>query len=353
MFDKPQTQSQDGSGIALQAGQDITITLNRGMSYQEVRSIALDVSRANLLEFQGVAMQMAQARAEVVTEKFLEKLRVEHIQGLQQAQTPDFQDALFTVQKEYAKAGDEELGDLLVDLLVDRTKQVDRNLMQLVLNEALHTAPKLPGAQVATLSIIFLLRSVRFYNSATVAMLADNIKKHLSPVFANYTTNPSTFAHLAFTSCGTAVTFDLVSLEQIWLSEFPGLFKTGFDRARLDAEQVDPAIKSSLVMRCLNDPTKLQLSAVRPNVLDEQLGKLNASAEDAVKMRALYAEAAMSQEQVKEKMVAVDPFFEDVFKAWNSTPMNAFSLTSVGMAIGHANIKRHVGEFSPLSIWVN
>lgn len=353
MFDKPQSQSQDGTGNALQAGNDINLTLNHGMSYSDVRDIALDVVKANLQEFKGQAMQIALDRAEAVTEKFLHKLQDEYPKGLQQAQTPDFQDALFTVQKEYAKAGDEELGDLLVDLLVDRTKQAGRNLMQLVLNEALHTAPKLPAAHIATLSIIFLFRCVRFHNSTTVAKLGENIQMHLSPVVAKYTTNRSTFAHLEFTGCGTDVQFDVTTLEQLCLVQYPGLFKTGFDQARLDVEQIDPAIKASLVITCLNDPAKFQFSALSLDVLNEQIEKLNVSAEDALKVRALYAEASMAEEQVREKMVAVAPLLEDIFKVWNSTPMKTFSPTSVGMAIGHANIKRHVGEFSPLSVWVN
>lgn len=50
---------------------------------------------------------------------------------------------LFSAQKEHARIGDEDLGDLLVQLLVDRTKVRDRNLVQIALNESLEVAPKL------------------------------------------------------------------------------------------------------------------------------------------------------------------------------------------------------------------
>jgi len=33
--------------------------------------------------------------------------------------------------------------------------------------------------------------------------------------------------------------------------------------------------------------------------------------------------------------------------------MKKFTLTSLGIAIGHANIKRLIGEFANLSIWIN
>ena len=48
----------------------------------------------------------------------LSKLQREHPAGLEKSYDPDFQYALFTVQKEYARNGDKDLGDLLVDLLV-------------------------------------------------------------------------------------------------------------------------------------------------------------------------------------------------------------------------------------------
>lgn len=42
-----------------------------------------------------------------------------------------------------------------------------------------------------------------------------------------------------------------------------------------------------------------------------------------------------------------------IFETWESSAIKNFTLTSVGIAIGHANIKRLVGEFSDLSIWIN
>ena len=42
-----------------------------------------------------------------------------------------------------------------------------------------------------------------------------------------------------------------------------------------------------------------------------------------------------------------------VFDVWEGSFMQNLSLTSVGVAIAHANIKRHIGEFTDLSIWIN
>ena len=50
---------------------------------------------------------------------------------------------------------------------------------------------------------------------------------------------------------------------------------------------------------------------------------------------------------------AIRPYMSGVFETWSESAMKNLTLTSVGIAIGHANIKRLVGEFSNLSIWIN
>ena len=84
---------------------------------------------------------------------------------------PDFQYSIYLVQREYARTGDETLGDLLTDILVDRSKCDNRSILQIVLNESLLVAPKLTSVQVNTLSLIQLLSNMRFGGLADFAEL--------------------------------------------------------------------------------------------------------------------------------------------------------------------------------------
>lgn len=119
------------------------VNVVQGLTYAEVRQVATDVFKANFYDLAGEAKNIAEARAAQITEDFLAKLQAENPDGFAKAQDPDFQHALFTVQKEHARSGDEDLGSLLVDLLVDRSKQNQRDILQIVLNESLAIAPKL------------------------------------------------------------------------------------------------------------------------------------------------------------------------------------------------------------------
>ena len=353
MFEKKQDQSLDGSGTAIQASGNVIVTINnQGLTAAEVRDIAMDVMRSNLMEFRGVAKQTAIERGEQITEKFLDKLNIEHPAGLQQAQTPDFQDALFTVQKEYAKAGEVELGDLLVDLLVDRTKQENRNLLQLVLNESIHTAPKLTSGQIAVLSVIFFIRYSKNDGFNNIEQMANHFERHIGPVLGQIATNSSAFRHLEFTGCGT-VFMGESSLESIWTRHAEGLFKLGFDDARLQQMPLSPLSLEKLIMPCLNDSTKRQVAALNDSVLNEKFIQFNLPEEDRQALRGLFNESTLEPAAIKAKVLAAAPFMENLMDLWPTSSIRSFNLTSVGMAIGHANIKRCTGEFAPLSIWIN
>ena len=133
MLNKDQSQEVSEGATAVQAGGNVVIT-QVGLSYSDVRDVALDVFRSNFYQLAAPAMETAKARAQEITDDFLKKLQQEYPDGFKKGQDPDFQHALFTVQKDYARTGDKDLGDLLVDLLVDRSKQDQRDILQIVLN---------------------------------------------------------------------------------------------------------------------------------------------------------------------------------------------------------------------------
>lgn len=358
MLNKNQDLQVDNGGIAVQGGGDVNIEVtNVGLNYLEVREVAKDVAlnvfRENFPKLQGEAMLLASARGEAITEDFFSKLQIENPDGINQANSPDFQDALFTVQKEYAKAGDEELGQLLVDLLVDRTKELTRNTLQIVLNESLHVAPKLTSTHLSVLAIVFFFRHTRNLSIGNLDLLNQYLTNHIKHFSELLPTKEGAFQHLQFTGCGS-VSMGSISLEQIFRITYSGLFNNGFEEKRL-LELGITILGNDLnyFIPCLNDSTKLQVRAVEIESLKVQLVSNNATIENQQKIEQLFKENMMSDQEIKEKVLAASPFMESIFNAWASTKLQSFELTSVGIAIGHANIKRLSGEFSNLSIWIN
>lgn len=351
MLNRDQNQQVGEGATAVQAGGSVIIN-QVGLSYSEVRDVALDVFRANFYQLAGPAMETAKARAQEITEDFLKKLQQENPDGFGKGQDPDFQHALFTVQKEYARTGDKDLGDLLVDLLVDRSKQDQRDILQIVLNESLATAPKLTDAQLAVLAVIFLFRYTQSQWIGNHQQLGEYFDSHVLPFASKLVKNSACYQHLDFTGCGS-VQMGEITLENILDQTYPGQFLKGFDQSEITNREVSIGLDQRFFIPCLNDPTKFQVRANNKTILEQNLAANDIEPEDRAKIVALFDVGKMSHTEIREKCISIRPFMESVFDTWSDSPMKSFTMTSVGMAIGHANIKRLVGEFASLSIWIN
>jgi hypothetical protein len=350
MLNKDQNQDVGNSATAIQAGGSVTL-INFGVTSAEARAIALDVARATFYELTGAAKETASSRVEEITDQVIKKLEKDFPEGLQKAKDPDFQYALFTVQKEYARNGDKDLGDLLVDLLVDRSKQDQRDILQIVLNESLSTAPKLTDTHLAALAVIFLVKYTQKIGIANHQTFGEYLDKHLLPFVSKLTKNQAGYQHLQFSGCGSTGLAGN-SLEGILGATYQGLFLKGFDQSEIESRAISVGLDSRFFIPCLNDPTKLQVDANSKEILEKHLDTQELSLEDRAKILQLFDLGRMSEPEIKETLIAIRPYMAEVLETWSNSPMQTFTLTSVGIAIGHANIKRLIGEFASLSLWI-
>lgn len=351
MLNDEQNQTLGNGAIGLQAVGNITI----GVTASEARNIALDVAKSTFFELTGVAKETAKERVEEITNKVIEKLEKEYPSGLQKAKDPDFQYALFTVQKEYARNGDKDLGDLLVDLIVDRSKQDSRDILQIVLNESLIIAPKLTNSQIACLSVIFLCRYTQTLNIVSHHKLGEYFDKNIKHFIGHLLKNDATYQHLEFTGCGS-IQISSISLEEVMGRIYQGLFLKGIDSAEIMSTALSSvdATNTHFFIQCLNDSTKLQVNALNKNVLKDLFTQFSIPSNEQYQIERLFDMNMMNLEEIKTKCIQIRPYMDEIFNIWSESPMNTFTLTSVGIAIGHANLKRLVGgEFSNLSIWIN
>lgn len=346
-----QNQSSGNNSVNIQTEGNVTIN-QTGASYTEIREIALDVFKTNFLAMTGKSKETANQRAEHITEIFLDRLQQENPSGLSAAEEPDFQDALFTAQKEFAKNGDEKLGDILVDLLINRSKENHRSLIQLVLNEAIKTAPKLTQEQCAILSVIFLLRYTAQLNIMSIENLGNYLDKYIQPQIPYLNKGDAYYQHLQYAGCGN-IELGSVGLSRIWESRYQGLFFKGFELSPEEKAKISDKAISTLIIPCLNDSSKNQINAISQTNLEENLSRLNLGATEEIFIKELFNRNKMSHNEIKAKIIEIRPYMSNFYDIWEKTPMNKFQLTSVGIAIGHANIKKTDGEFTDLSIWIN
>lgn len=351
MATKQQEQEVAEGSTAIQAGGDVTIK-NTGLSYSEVRQVALDVFRSNFYDLAGAARETAKVRGEQITEEILSKMQSENPEGLQEAINPDFQYSLFTVQREYARSGDKELGDLLVDLLVDRSKQKQRNILSIVLNESLVTAPKLTESQLAILAVIFLFKYTQNKGIGNHEELGAYLEGQVFPFASKLPLTNASYQHLQFSGCG-AIGVLASPLEDILGKTYQGLFTKGFEQNELQTREISIGLDPRFFIPCLNDASKFQVRALNKEALERSLEGNQVDDANRARILALFDVGKMDAEEIRQNCVSIRPFMRNLFEKWSASPLNVFTLTSVGIAIGHANVKRLVGEFADLSIWIN
>lgn len=347
MLNKDQNQDVGAGAVAIQAGGNVIV----GVSAAEARQIALDMAKITFNELAGEAKETLSGRVEEITDRVISKLEKEYPDGLRKATDPDFQYALLTVQKQYGRTGDKDLGDLLVELLVDRSKQDQRDILQIVLNESLEVAPKLTVSQIATLSVMFLFRYTKDHSVTSNERLAEYLDEFILKFVDLLLKSPSTYQHLEFAGCGS-VALGSTQLEQGFLNNYPGLFSNGFEIS--EAVNVLHLLAPDFLMVCVNDDTKVQIRCLDDEQLDGIIKRVGATDEQKQLIQSLYARNRMGHAEVRRKCVELRPYMEKVFSCWDGSDMKGFNLTSVGMAIAHANIKQTIGrEFTDLSIWIN
>lgn len=352
MLNRDQTQDVGDGATAIQAGGNVTVN-NVGLTYADVKGIVEDVFQANFYKLAGNAKEVAHKRMEEINEAFLKKLQKENPKGLGMAEDPDFQYALFAVQKEYARSGDKDLGDLLVDLLVDRSKHGPRDILQIVLNESLITASKLTNDQLATLSVIFSIKYAQINGIANHDHFGAELDKYVLPFASQLTRSLTCYQHLQFCGCGSLQQIAGKSLEEILGIRYQGLFSKGFCASEVSNSFPSIGVDGPFFIPCLNDAKKLQVNAMHTEDLKSTMDKNVLTPDDRTKLHQLFELNKMSNTEIIERVTSIRPYMGDIFEIWRDSSLKSLTLTSVGIAIGHANIKRQIGEIANLSIWIN
>lgn len=332
-------------GCGLQADHDIIV--QNGLSYTEAKEVFSDLFRANFYQLEGIAKQAAQECMKEFNTNFLKQLEKKNPEGLQLAKTPAFMATLFEAQKGYVKSGDKDLGDLLIDLLVDRSKEKDRSLKQLILDESIKVTSKITMGQINVLSLIFLFRETRRLNIGSHNDLGKYLDENLLPLIDNLATNNTSLLHLEYIGCGTIIANH--PLEKLFAASYPHIFSLGFPKST----QEELKIPADLVCQCLNDDSTLQLYAANEDTVKDALEKTELTSAERTAIQNLFSQNVMPDNKIKEKCIEIRPYMEKVFNLWSESSIQSFRPTGVGIAIGHANIIKKIGEFAKLDIWVN
>lgn len=348
--DKNQKQEGGENSVNLQAQ---IININQGLSTHEVRELVKELFKENFIIMKSEAAEIAKSRAEEITELFLNKASEKGPELLNEFRSPGMQDTFFTAQKEYAKSGDKNLGDVLVDILVDRASKSERTILQIVLDESVKIATKLTPAHYDILTLCFLLTRVVRLDMNNLESLKSYLDNTLCVFADNLDCNRSSYTYLEFLNCGHVRAGSWGDFTKKMRTNYQGLFQIGLTKEEFDL-QLDN--KFSEVERflcpCLHDEQKLQVGYGDMETLKAETEKAKLDMALAKKLEIIFQNQTMTDQVVVDYLKGINPKIEKIAKEWRETTMKNFELTDMGLVIGHANLRRKVNEFYDINIWV-
>jgi len=285
-----QDQRAGDNALNIQAGGNVVIN---SLTVADVIAITEQTFRANLLDMKGVAQAVFNERSEQILADAVERLSKENPNSIQHAAEPDFQMALLDAAKAYGRTGDEDLEKLLVDILVDRVEKPSRSLVQIVLGEALTVAPRLNAAHIDALTISWLIRYVGFPGVITIADAMKIFSTYFLPCLSAWPISGPSYQHLQYLGCG-AVSVLQAGFESTLPTKFPMMYKVHSGAPQVATQNIRTALESS-----------------------------------------------------------GSPLLHSFAQQWDDSDSKSFLPTSLGIALGHANLRRKTGENLDLSIWIH
>ena len=329
-----------------QAGRDLVV--QSGASIEEVRQISLDVFRENFLELRGVAEDVAKARAEAITNAFLEKLEQQGSADLANASDPDLQRAIFDAQREYACSGEEDLETALVDLLVDRAGRLDRSVQTIALNEAINAVPKLTAPQRRAIAVCFMARYTTWRGPLSLdAIYADHIKRNLVPLASDIPREVTAYQHIEYVRAGSLETGG-VQLAKALQANLKPWFTRGIPPEQIPEELQAALSDERVFVPCIREDSNLQLRADFDALPD--LAAQTGYSEEA--LRGVHSIGEMAPPEVKQEVLERVPELESLFAVWDDSQLCRLTLTTVGLTIGHGYWRRITGSSAHLSNWL-
>ena len=353
MIGEKQNQDVSGGSLAVQAKGDAFVHL--GLSTSDLRAI-VECMADQLPKYAAIAAVIVEERLKTFEEKVVGKFDAELTQHRQAFADPDFQYLLRSSQQTYARSGDEQTCDNLVNLIAERSKIASRDLISLSLNTAVERAGMLSAEAFAALSYAFFWTKVRQSGKTTIGSVAKHLLQFADPILAEVPRSDLSYSYLESVGCGKMQPLTSVTLPIILVQSYPHLFSNGVPKSDIEARVEDAAFAQSIIDAGI-------LVHVGENLFVSSLGSQDEFI-TAIKGCGLADEKAklawevvvsrpMANEQIDQLLQSAGFKISPHQEIWDSTALRHFDLTTVGLAIGHANLKRVASFPADLSLWLN
>lgn len=337
----------------IQAGQ---IHIHQGINSDEVRALCLDLVQKEIALYKQQAAEESHRRFESLMDKFLDLLSKIDESKRQKLQEPAIQFAVNETFKEYIKSGEEELGDGLLDLMIERMEVDEHTTKQSLIDEARQILPKLSANTISLISIITFSELLIPRSNYDFVELLHN----LSPLISRLrSVNSIDVAYLEQVGCGQSFSFFNTgkTFEQRMQSIYNLLFLHPYTIEQYNTFMTQHGYNQgemSFVARTIMSLMEIkgQKMQFKINAYREELFLEEKRHEMIDAMTLLIKDMTQfSEDEVKQFFVEIDVNWVVVSELFKRGDVKNFVLSPVGLYIGSRKLSKLFGKDIPLSIF--
>jgi hypothetical protein len=347
-----QKQEAAAGSTAIQSQGDTNIVVHRGINADDMATI-LSALASQLPAYAAMAREIVDARLQEFQDWVLRRFANDPTANPNAFADPDFQYAITRAQLAFARSGDPVIRDTLVDLIERRSRENTRTRLALTLNEAMERSAYLTREEFAALSLSYMVKYVSNNAITNLDTFKSYLRTDIYPLLPDVPKEQAAYEYIEAQSCGSVGELGS-ELHEILTGQYGGIFTKGFSRRQLarhlPRRDVRPFDKAALIGPCINDPANLQVL-----VMDRHEYAKKASAtglpEDVLnKVWRMFRETFWEKNELLDRIG--EPELTQLYSLWDTTALRSLNLTSVGIAIGHANAKRVCAMDADLAIWI-
>ncbi|WP_371598824.1 LPO_1073/Vpar_1526 family protein [Streptomyces sp. NBC_00564] len=345
-------RQQAGDGAQLVQAQ----TVNYGISVQDAEHICLKLMKEYLERYSQEAFEVAGKRVEEFAVNFLTELNKQAPEAISNLKDPGVQSAVLDAEVGFAKSGDEQLGEVLVEMLVARTLETERNVKQLALNEGIAVAQRLTSKHLAALSLLFFFKNVQV-NPPTAEDFKERVKALLPPMCADFRSfTESDSQYLVATGCAVR-SIGTISWQSIMKQRYPGLYHRGF------RPEETPSMDE--ILNGLENPGA---AAILFESAEDGFFKVNAISEEGARvigstvgltenapLLELMKHNPIPDVEITDSVKRDIPELLDFLEAWSTLGFDGLDVSLTGIAVAYANFKRLTKEAfnAKIDVWIS
>ncbi|EMS99177.1 hypothetical protein H009_02773 [Agrobacterium tumefaciens str. Cherry 2E-2-2] len=264
---------------------------------------------------------------------------------------PDFQFVLGRAQQAFARSGDSELGDILTDMITQRSLQENRSRLTLSLNDAVEKSALLTRNEFAELGLSHVFRNtLRVFKGFQQFV---NFMGVLMKFVPDISKNTSSYDYLESLGIATVSVLEM-DFMGVLRTTCIGVISKGFTKSQINLEwweKYRPFLNENLVP-CLHDSNLFQFLPGSREAFNTAAVKHSLDDEASMGLWSIYESTAFTEDEFRRVLQVSIPNINELIDAWNNTSMRRLKLTTVGQAIGHAAARRLGIQTADLGLWI-